>query len=90
MKTRFKCGLLIVILLTPFSLPCWAADDEAFIVEYSIRTPIARRNLKLAPSGNEYYVSVNGDDQNPGTREAPFRNIQRFADIAQPGDICLV
>lgn len=60
------------------------------VVEYSIRTPIPRRNLKLAPSGNEYYVSVAGDDQNPGTMDKPFRHIQRFADIAQPGDICLV
>jgi hypothetical protein len=60
------------------------------VVEYSIRTPIQRRNLKLAPSGNEYYVSVQGSDQNPGTKEQPFRHIQRFADIARPGDICLV
>jgi hypothetical protein len=63
---------------------------EGDVVEYSIRTPIPRRYLMLAPSGTEYYVSVQGDDQNPGTREAPFRHIQRFADIAKPGDICLV
>ena len=67
-----------------------ALGDEAVHVEYSIRTPLPRRNLTLAPSGNEYYVSIRGDDRNPGTREKPFRNIQRFADIAQPGDICLV
>lgn len=90
MKTTFKFGLVFAILSTSFLSPCWAADDAAVHVEYSIRTPIPRRNLKLAPSGNEYYVSVQGDDQNPGTRDEPFRNIQRFADIARPGDICLV
>jgi hypothetical protein len=72
------------------SIPLWGSTDEAIHVEYSIRTPIPRRNLKAAPSGSEYYVSVEGDDQNPGTREEPFRHIQRFADIARPGYICLV
>ena len=59
-------------------------------MEDSIRIPIPRRHLTLARSGNEYYVSVQGADRNPGTRQEPSRNIQRFADIAQPGDICLV
>lgn len=76
---------LVLILLVTVSIPLWGATDDAVHVEYSIRTPIPRRNLKLAPSGNEHYVSVQGDDQNPGTRQEPFRNIQRFADIAQPG-----
>ena len=90
MKTHFMGGLLSAILLTLGALSCWASVDDAVHVEYSIRTPIPRRNLKLEPSGNEYYVSVQGDDQSPGTREAPFRHIQRFADMARPGDICLV
>lgn len=77
------------LLLLIFSLSVASADDPLH-VEYSIRTPIPRRNLKLDVSGREYFVSVRGDDRNPGTRDEPFRNIQRFADIAQPGDICLV
>jgi len=91
MKMALKHNpLLVFLLLAIGALLSGAADDEAVIVEYSIRTPIARRNLKLAPSGKAYYVSVKGDDQNLGMREAPFRTIQRFADIARPGDICLV
>jgi len=74
----------------PNATPDSAVAMEGDVVEYSIRTPIQRRHLKLAPSGTAYYVSVAGDDQNPGTREKPFRHIQKFADIAQPGDICLV
>jgi len=31
---------------------------EGDVVEYSIRTPIRRRHLKLAPSGTAYHVSV--------------------------------
>ena len=64
--------------------------DERDVVEYSVRTPIARRFLKVDPSGRAYYVSPNGDDGNPGTMEAPFRTIQRCADIAQAGDTCFV
>ena len=67
-----------------------SANLKAKVVEYSIRTPIKRRNLRLDISGQKYYVSVKGSDQNPGNKEKPFRNIQRFADIAQPGDVCYV
>ena len=58
---------MLVVLSITISIPLWGATDETVHVEYSIRTPIPRRNLKLAPSGTEYYVSVQGDDRNPGT-----------------------
>ena len=44
--------------------------------------------LELAATG--YFVSVNGDNKNPGTRELPFRNIQKAADVMLPGDVCIV
>ncbi len=59
-------------------------------VSYSVRTPLPRRFLKVDPSGTAYYVSPGGDDSNPGTRESPFRHIQRCADIAQLGDTCFI
>lgn len=37
-----------------------------------------------------FYVSVNGNDANPGTTELPFRTIQQAADLAQPGDVITV
>jgi hypothetical protein len=40
--------------------------------------------------GREYIVSPSGDDGNPGTHEAPFRTINRAAQIAQPGDTITV
>lgn len=33
-------------------------------------------------SGLAYYVSTFGNDKNPGTKEAPFRTIQKAADVA--------
>ena len=86
--TIFLSVLAILSIIIPVQLQGQASEAEW--VEYSVRTPIPRRNLKLPPSGTEYYVSLKGNDQNPGTREKPFRHIQKFADIAQPGDLCLV
>ena len=80
--------LALLVVTVPDQLG--GQTNDMVPVEYSIRTPIPRRNLKLPISGREYYVSVHGDDQNPGTKEKPFRHIQNCADIMQPGDICLV
>jgi hypothetical protein len=37
-----------------------------------------------------YYVAVNGADANPGSATAPFRTIQKAADVAGPGDSVIV
>jgi Right handed beta helix region len=37
-----------------------------------------------------HYVSTTGNDANPGTVSAPFLTIQKCADIATPGDTCMV
>ena len=37
-----------------------------------------------------YYVSPTGSDANPGTESAPFRTIQRAADLVQPGNEVIV
>lgn len=38
----------------------------------------------------EYHVSTGGNDAGDGTREAPFRTVQRAADAVQPGDVVTV
>lgn len=38
----------------------------------------------------EYFVSAGGNDAQPGTREQPFRTLQRAADVMSPGDTCTV
>ncbi|MDE3100218.1 MAG: right-handed parallel beta-helix repeat-containing protein [Verrucomicrobiota bacterium] len=40
--------------------------------------------------GTEFHVAVSGSDSNPGAVAAPFRTIQRAADLAQPGDVITV
>ena len=37
-----------------------------------------------------YYVSVTGNDSNPGTQAEPFRTIQKGADVANAGDTVIV
>jgi hypothetical protein len=38
----------------------------------------------------EYHVSVNGNDQNPGSAAKPFKTISAAAAMAQPGDVITV
>ena len=42
------------------------------------------------PAGGAYYVAIDGNDANPGTRAAPFRSIQKGVTAARPGDTVLV
>jgi len=88
-KTASYPVFFLVLCFSP-AIQLKGQTNEAVHVEYSIRTPIPRRILNLDFSGTEYYVSVQGNDQNPGTKKEPFRHIQKCADIAQPGDICFV
>ena len=41
-------------------------------------------------SASNYYVSNNGDDNNPGTLQSPFLTIQKAADIMTAGDVCYI
>ena len=38
----------------------------------------------------EYFVAVDGNDKGPGSKEKPFRNINRALADLQPGDIVTV
>ncbi len=48
-----SCWSLKLAIAAVILCPSWTAAEEPVHVEYSIRTPIPRRNLKLAPSGKE-------------------------------------
>lgn len=43
-----------------------------------------------AASGREFHVSVNGDDQHPGTPEKPLKTISAAAKTAEAGDVITV
>ncbi len=49
--------------------------------EYSNGTPVVT---------NEYYVSLSGNDTNPGTSASPFRTIQKAADVVTAGGTVIV
>jgi hypothetical protein len=38
----------------------------------------------------ECYVAPSGSDTNPGTASAPFQSVQRCADVAVAGDVCVL
>lgn len=42
------------------------------------------------PQGNEFHVSITGNDSNTGTAAAPFKTISVAAATAQPGDAVIV
>ena len=49
-----------------------------------------KENTDKEPLGYDYYVAVNGHDQNPGTFEKPFRTIQKAVQQAEPGNIICI
>jgi alpha-L-arabinofuranosidase len=46
--------------------------------------------LTIATRAAELHVATGGKDADPGTHAAPFRTIQRAADVARPGDVIVV
>ena len=46
--------------------------------------------LISAGKATEYFVSVDGDDNNPGTLEKPWRHIEKATTFLNPGDICTI
>ena len=47
-------------------------------------------SLFLESQAREYFVSVDGDDGNPGTVEQPWRHVQKAVAILTPGDVCTI
>lgn len=46
--------------------------------------------LNRCAAAETYFVAPTGSDANRGTRQAPFRTIQKAADIMKAGDVCHV
>ena len=38
----------------------------------------------------EYFISLDGDDSNPGTLQKPWRHVQKAATMLSPGDVCTI
>jgi hypothetical protein len=46
--------------------------------------------LTVYTHAGEYFVALDGADSNNGSRQQPFRTIQKAADLMKPGDTCYV
>src|SRR5437899_2492857 len=63
----------------------WAI--HRFIVALALILPPLTANVASAAT---YYVAATGNDANPGSATQPFRNIQKAADVVNPGDTVIV
>ncbi|WP_423126984.1 right-handed parallel beta-helix repeat-containing protein [Gaoshiqia sp. Z1-71] len=50
----------------------------------------SEKKTKSVQGGKTYYVSINGNDKNPGTQKKPLQTISAAALLAMPGDTVLV
>lgn len=92
-----RLGWLMLLFLTlaacrasePISTPSPTATRPVAVVEPT-PTPLTPQETADPAVGTVYYVSPQGDDQNPGTLAAPFRTIQYATDLVEPGDTVYV
>jgi hypothetical protein len=56
----------------------------------STATPSSTAVPTQVPAGNTRYVSLSGNDANPGTQALPLRTIQQAANLVNPGETILI
>jgi Right handed beta helix region/Protein of unknown function (DUF1565) len=73
-------------------VPLIACREERAPVRQDSLPPAAPLVFESTPAekGVRYYVDTLGSDSASGSAQAPFRSIQRAAEVAGPGDIVLV
>lgn len=76
-------GIFISLLLSP-KLIVSAENKEGKSSPYNFFLPIAIR------AGNSYYVSPQGNNNNPGTIIHPWRTIRKAASMVEPGDVVYI
>lgn len=80
------------------SVNCVIPDTTSLGKNYLLRVVATNPNFLTPPSpqkiiiyiGRTYYISPTGDDSNNGTKESPFKTIQKGLDIAWYYDTLLV
>jgi len=78
------CLLMIVILAISSSVQIEALRSVLRVLA------VAPIGPKVSAFGSIYHIAPYGNDDNPGTAEAPWRTIQHAADAVQPGDTVFV
>jgi hypothetical protein len=65
-------------------------NDRFFIGKQVIICAFVILSFAAEVIGATYYVSPTGSDSSSGNKNAPFRNIQKAADVVKPGDTVIV
>lgn len=74
---------LLILLLCGFATALWAGDAR---LPDGREFPMWEKPLKFSKT---YYVdgsAANADDNGPGTKERPFRTVNKAAQVLQPGE----
>ena len=61
---------------------------KALFVGIAIFSTIAFSSYALSQRKANYFVSVDGADENPGTFNRPFRTVQKCAEVVSSGETC--
>ena len=61
------------------------ADASGLLTIPGVQILADGNRLEITGTSSYLYVSPSGDDAHPGTRQEPFRTVQRALDQAQPG-----
>jgi hypothetical protein len=80
-------ALLLVPLFASTLLACSASGDGLPLQDALSTSPSGLPSLlpSKATNGPQLFVATNGDDGNPGTKDQPWRTIQKAMDSATPG-----
>jgi parallel beta helix pectate lyase-like protein/uncharacterized protein DUF1565 len=93
-KTRLRLQLLVCVLAALTLAGSGQARDDAsspHADKADTGPPGSRLPRLLPPSGGRtFYVGTGGSDSNPGTRERPWRTIQRALNALRPGQRAFV
>ena len=95
--TGVECGQLVTIGVDAFDaagnrspITTTQASTGRCGTEPPPTTPTPTPSPPPASASGTYYVSPSGSDGNAGSSAAPFRTLQKAADVVGPGDVVLV
>lgn len=87
--TREKINGIILLLFGIFHPSCSGPTTPLTVTPAYPPAEITSPTPYLIPD-NAYYLSLSGDDSNPGTRDAPWQTMQKAVDTLKSGDVVVV
>lgn len=87
-KNSLRTTVIILVILQ-FAILSFAITNDNGVDHTNTVSNINGQSANTE-SGHVYYVSKNGNDNNPGTTDRPFKTIQKAANVAIAGDTVYV